>query len=306
MYLVPLLVVVFVARMLHGVGWAGFNTAAPSMLSGLAPAARRGEAAGIYSTMPGLANVLAPAIALVLFANVGLEAAFLGAAMAGLGATVTAALVRAPVPTRSASTPATRALLERQALLPMTIEALWTSINALFFVFPPVLAAARGIPLDALPVYYMAAGIALLVGRASSSRILDHAERGTIILVGAALGAAALGAAALATTIEGLIVGGVLYALGMSAVSPATLALTLDRAEPRRMGAAMATYSLGYQLGVGLGAAIAGAAIDAFPLPVPYVLGLAGPVAMGVLVLARQDALGRPGRPAMRPTSAPS
>ena len=302
LYLIPVLAAVFVVRMLHGVGWAAFNTAAPSMLGTIAAPARRGEAAGIYSTMPGLANVLAPAMALLLYAAFGLPAAFIAAALAGALAFVTAASIRPPAMEREPAPPfSPTQLIEPRALLPMTVETLWTSGNALFFVFPPVVAATRGIPLDALPAYYLAAGVALVIGRASASRFLDRAERGSVILVGAGLGAAALLVAAGATSLPGLTLGGVLYALGMSAVSPATLALTLDRAAPRRLGAAMATYSLGYQLGVGVGAAVAGVAIDTLGFPFPYILGLLGPLGITAVVFARQAELGRPGRPADRP-----
>jgi predicted MFS family arabinose efflux permease len=73
------------------------------------------------------------------------------------------------------------------------------------------------------------------------------------------------------------------------------MALAIDRADPRRMGAAMATYSLGFQLALGAGAAAWGFVIDAFGYPGPYIgaIGLQVGV-LGLLGLAWPSVRSRP------------
>lgn len=301
LYLIPLIAAVLATRVVHGVGWAAVNTAAPAVVAGLSLHGRRGEAVGFYSAMPGLANVVAPALALVLLGSHGIEVAFLASAITGTAALVATLPIRAAVHgigrPRAIGRPR---LLERSAFLPMIVDVLWTSSNALIFVFPPLVARDRGFALDDLPAYYVAAGIALVAGRLAASRILDRVQRGTAMIGGALLGATALGLAAFADSMPLLALSAVLYAGGMSLVSPAAMATAMDRAPADRIGAAMATYSLGYQVGVGVGALVAGVAVDALGFPAPHLLALAGPLTIIGVVLRKDGDLGRPGRPAHR------
>ncbi len=69
LYLVPNLVILLAVRAVHGAGWAAYNTAGGTAVAALAPAKRLGEASGIYNLMPGVANMLMPAISLVMVAS---------------------------------------------------------------------------------------------------------------------------------------------------------------------------------------------------------------------------------------------
>ena len=91
---------------------------------------------------------------------------------------------------------------------------------------------------------------------------------------------------------------GALYAAAASFTSPAAMAMAIDRSDPRRIGAAMATYTLGFQLALGVGAAVWGWIIDAFGYPAPYFGALA--VQAGLLALLGATWFGKrsAGRPA--------
>jgi predicted MFS family arabinose efflux permease len=73
-------------------------------------------------------------------------------------------------------------------------------------------------------------------------------------------------------TLPGLTIAGALYGFAAAFTSPTLMAAAIDRSAPARIGAAMATYSLGYQLALGVGAAIWGVVIDRIGYPAPYVL----------------------------------
>jgi MFS family permease len=125
-------------------------------------------------------------------------------------------------------------------------------------------------------------------------RRLDRFPRGLPILGGIACGAAACLVAAFADTVPLLIVAGSLFAIGSSATSPMHMTIVMDRADPRTRGSSMATYSLGFQLGFGLGAAIFGFVIGAFGFPAPWFVGLVAMGGMALLVLsARKELLVR-------------
>jgi predicted MFS family arabinose efflux permease len=299
LYLVPGLVVVTAVRLLHGTSWAAFNTGGNTTLANFAPPERRGEAAGVFSLMPSLAHTIMPGVGLLLVAVAGTASAFL---LAGcLASLALLVLLVGPFPAGPLSTKPREpgsfwsTLIERRALLPMWLEFLWMSVNTLFLVFPPVFVAAKGLPVSDLVVYYPIVGTVQIVARLVVGPLLDRVSRGVPLLAGAACGAVALAVAATADTVAVLTVAGSIYALGSAAMSPIATALAIDRAHPDRRGAAMATYSLGYQLGAGLGAAIWGAIIARWGFPAPFVAAIGAMLAIAlIVVLARRDLLRAP------------
>jgi predicted MFS family arabinose efflux permease len=166
--------------------------------------------------------------------------------------------------------------------------------SVLFFVFPPVWAAAMDIPVEDLVPYYPIVGLVLVVARFTVGRRLDGMPRGLPVLAGVGCGAVALLVAAAADTVTVLTVAGCLFAIGSSATSSMHMSIVMDRADPARRGASMATYSLGFQLGYGLGSALWGLLIERLGFPSPFLGGLAAMALMMVLVLgSRRELLAR-------------
>jgi MFS family permease len=77
----------------------------------------------------------------------------------------------------------------------------------------------------------------------------------------------------------GVIFCGALYMLGNAIGSSTTLALAVERADPKRRGKQMATFSVAYPLSYGVGSLITGGAID-----------IAGYVGMFLILAALQIA----------------
>src|SRR5262249_251397 len=67
-----------------------------------------------------------------------------------------------------------------------------------------------------------------------------------------------------------LVIGGGIYTLGSGIAQPSMYALAADRADPARRGAAMATYTMGFQLGSGVGRVLWGLIIERFGYSVMY------------------------------------
>jgi MFS family permease len=59
-----------------------------------------------------------------------------------------------------------------------------------------------------------------------------------------------------------LTAGGVLFGLATAGTKPVIMALAMDRSRPDRRGAAMATYSMAFQLGQGSGSLLIGVLIE--------------------------------------------
>jgi len=167
----------------------------------------------------------------------------------------------------------------------MTVEFMFTSVQALFLTFPPLFAIAHGIDVQQLAWYYPAVGTTLVVARAALARLSDRVGRGRVLVAGTLVASSGLVVASFATDILGLTIAGMLWALAASVTSPTAMALAMDRAEPGRMGAAMATYSLGFQMALGVGAAVWGFAIEVAGFPAPFVLALISEIALLGLLL---------------------
>ncbi len=299
LYLVPGLLAMSGVRLLHGTAWGAFNTAGNSTLADIAPPQRRGEASGIYGLMPGLSQMAMPALGLALLGVWGAPAPFLLAATLAMVGAVIAATGPRPAMRATGGPSATRpsglgSLLERRVLLPMTLEFLWMSTNCLFFIFPPVWARDHGIPIESLALYYPALGIAMVGARVIIGPRLDRVARGWPVILGASLGTVGLLVAVVAQDVLMLTVGGVLYATAASLTSPIHLALAMDRALPGRVGAAMATYSLGYQLGLGIGSAAYGVVISVAGFPTPFLLGVGAMALMVGAIVRGRGVLLRP------------
>jgi DHA1 family multidrug resistance protein-like MFS transporter len=64
------------------------------------------------------------------------------------------------------------------------------------------------------------------------------------------------------SNLPGVIFCGAIYMLGNAIGSSTTLALAVERADPKRRGKQMATFSVAYPLSYGVGSLITGGAID--------------------------------------------
>jgi predicted MFS family arabinose efflux permease len=294
LYLIPGLGPMAVTRLFSGSSFAAFNTSGNATLATLAPSSRRAEAAAIYNLMPSLAYMIAPAVGLLLLGAVGAAAAFVAAGLLGLGSALLVAFgpLRSGSPQPAPARPGTwRTLLERRALLPMSIEFLWVTTNVLFFIFPPVWADERGIPVADLTLYYPIVGAALVVSRVVVGLNLDRWSRGAAILAGMTGGIVAIGLALVADSVLLLTVAGATFAASSSLVSPTAAAIAIDRADPQRRGASMATYSMGFPLGNGFGAVLWGTLIALLGFPAPFVVALLTMGAIGWLVWSARDQL---------------
>ena len=154
------------------------------------------------------------------------------------------------------------AFVERPVLLASLLLVCITMTSPVTFAFVPLHAFDVGV--DNIGLYFLAAGATSILVRVLLGRFTDRGSRGIWIAVGYCGLIAGLAVFPLAGGIEVFIVAGILTSLGHSLAQPALMALAMDRAAPGRLGKAMATYSMSYRVGEGLGAPLAGALIVAF------------------------------------------
>jgi MFS family permease len=245
--------VLVAARLLSGVGEAAFFVGGATMVTDLAPAARRGEAISYWSVgvFGGLA--LGPLIGeAILGSSQYLSVWFVAAALAGLAALLalgTRDTERDPHAAVHAK------LINRAAVGPGSLLFLGLLPLAAFNSFVPLYVDDVGLGADAIFALY---GVLILVVRIFGARIPDRF--GGRFTGAAALACNAAGMAIIVTwqTAAGLILGTVVFSAGMSLLYPAFFLLALHGVPESERASAVGTISVFFDLSQGLGAVIVG------------------------------------------------
>lgn len=268
LYLIPSLAMLFVASAVRGFGWAGLNTGGYTLLARSAPPERRGEASGYYTSVQGTASIAFPALGLWLidrgggFQSVFVVAAALAFAAFGVGRLIPRDIERAAATAHGGASPriALSALLDRGVLLATGLQLCSTLAYPAVAAFLPLYARSQGI--GNIGWYYVVSGVAGLLIRPVLGRLSDRAGRGASMAAGFGLQIAGFALLLPAHGLGTIIGAGVLIAIGSAMNNAAAVALAMDLADPARLGTAMATFSMAFQIGNGFGALLAGALVD--------------------------------------------
>lgn len=278
----PFVVTVLVANALRGIGWAGVNAGGYALLARIAPESRRGEASGYYSGAQSTPTVLFPAVALWL-----LQAPFGGYYLVftvmialGLAGAAVCYLMARQIPSLGihANQPPSAApwwrqiitLSERGVLLPAALMF----CNQLSFpaMTSFIVLYAREIGIDTIGSYFVVSGITSVLARPLLGRVSDRIGVGYSLVATFALQFLALILLVAASDLATILLAGVLYMLAMAIGGSATLIIAMKRATAARRGRFMASFSIAYPLGYGLGAFITGSAIDMLGYSWTYLL----------------------------------
>lgn len=302
--MVPSIWVIGLANALRGIGWSAFNTGGNTLLAHIAPPSRRGEAASYGGLFQNVASSLAPPFALWLLALDGARQNFTLVFLFGVA---TASLVlglsffipgnvgssHSPAPSSTAGGKSglgggfLSQFYDRGVFMPSMLLVCMTLTNPTMAAFVPLYALYRGIPVESVGWYYLAVGLSALIGRFFLGAVSDRFGRGPALVAGftcVALGPLTM---SFASSIGQFVLAGILFSVGLALHQPSALALAIDRSDPQRRGAAMASYSLWYQVGTGTGSAVAGLIAASVGYTAMYLVAILAPLA-GLLIVANQ------------------
>jgi MFS family permease len=271
LWLVPSIEVIMGANAVRGIAWAGLNTGGYCLLANTAPPARRGEASGYYTGVQSGPTLLVPAVALWLVAAPwgGFRLViFTSAALAIAGALFGFLVKPSTTPRRPAkpslptSRPAASAstFLDHGVLMATVLLLCVTLPNSAASGFLVLYAQHLGV--ESVGWYFVVSGCTSLLVRPLLGRISDRAGRAQTIVAGLLLQMTGLLIFSAASSLSMIILAGALYSAGAAVGTAATMALAIDLSDPRRRGVAMATFSTAFPMGHGLGALIAGSAVE--------------------------------------------
>jgi MFS family permease len=278
------LAVLLPARVLGGIGEAAFFVGAGTMVTDLAPEARRGEAISYWSVAVYGGLAFGPALGEWLLEDDRYDRVWMISAalalFAGLLAFATHETMR-PLP--PGETPPHQPLLHRAALAPGTVLFLGMVPLAGFAGFVPLYVTEVGLE-DSRGVFLLYGCIVLAV-RIFGARVPDRIgalRAGTLATGGIAAGMVMLAAI---PRPWGLYAGTAVLALGMSQLYPSMLMLALTGVPESERSSAVGTTSSFFDLSQGVGAALLGGVVAAAGYRGSFVV--AGVIAAAGLVLLR-------------------
>jgi MFS family permease len=290
--LFPMPTITMLANGFRGIGWAGLNAGGYSMLAFTAPLSRRGEAAGYYSGVQNSASIFFPAIAIGLieapvggYSMVFFSAAVLAFIGAGLAQVLSRSVVSAtPAAPAQSAAPWWRELfnlIERDVLLPSSLHFCLQLTMPAITSFIVLYAGAIG--LTGIGSFYVVSGITSLFARPLLGKASDKLGRARSLAVAFICQAIALSLIVTVSSLPALLICGMIYVLTVAIGSSTTLALAMERANPRHRGRSMASFSIAYPLSYGVGGLLAGGAVDLFGFTWMYLI-MAGLSAVGLIV----------------------
>jgi predicted MFS family arabinose efflux permease len=257
-------------------------TAGATWAVDLAPADRQGLALGLFglSVWGGLS--LGPLAGELLRSGVGYDAVWiLTAALPLAGAAIA---LRLPEPPRApgAAEPGPLAFFPRAARRPGVALALANFGYAALAGFVVLHLSSRGIGGGA--TVFTAFAVAVFASRLVLSRVPDRAGARPTAAAAGLLEAVGLLVIAVATSLPVALAGAVVVGVGFSMLFPSLALMVVGEVGEDRRGSALGAFTAFFDIGVGLGAPIAGVVASLAGYPAVFVLGAAA--ALGTAVLA--------------------
>jgi MFS family permease len=151
-------------------------------------------------------------------------------------------------------------LFDRGVLLATALNLTCTLASPAVGAFLPLY--ARDLGIGNIGLFYIIAGTTSILMRPILGRKSDSMGRGPSLALGFLSQLAGITLICLANGLPMIVLGGVFTSFGFALNGSATTALAMDLANPARRGKAMATFSVSFQLGAGVGAIIAGGLAD--------------------------------------------
>ena len=282
-------------RLLHGFSTGFKPTATAAFVADIVPMEKRGEAMGLLGVTGSLGMAAGPALGSWVAETFSLNTMFyLSSAAALLSVLVQGTLTETLPPTQrrkfsfSLLKLRLNEILEPRVLQPALVTLLCLLPYGAVLTVIPDQSRLLGLAGPTKGLFYICYTVASLVVRLVLGKASDTYGRVPVLRWSA--GVLALGLAVLvwSPSVPVFLLGALIFGLGTGLNSPTLYAWTIDLSDPTRRGRGVATMYIALEVGIGLGAVLAGWIFDNQPGRLPWVhaLSLASVLlAIGYLLL---------------------
>ena len=272
--LLPVLGLVLVIRFIQGLGWGMANTASPTLASDIIPQKRFGEGMSWFTQGNAIASVLAPGISLAIYYSFGAQVSVIVSACFFALAFVCSRFVKTPeelaaeqdgasVNASASKAPAAprpkfslKTFFEQRSILPACIMFFVTACYGAMTSFVPVMSEFRGI--EGVQWFFVIEALSVVGSRPFMGKLVDkRGYRPTAIvgMIGMCLSMATLSSA---SSFPVLALAAIFNGVGYATCYATFQTMAVAGIEKERRGSATATFYVGYDSGMGLGAICAG------------------------------------------------
>jgi MFS family permease len=268
------------ARLVLGLGQGMIFTAGSAWVVDLAPVGRRGRVIGLYGLAIWTGLTLGPAVGELLYRGFGYDVVWAFAAVSPfLGALVA---LRIPDPFQPADDRERGPLIARESLMPGLGLAMGSVGYATVAAFIVLYLESNGEHHGAIAFTVFAATVVLT--RLVAGGLPDRVGPLRCAAAAAATEAVGLLLIAASATPPVVICGAIAMGAAFSLLYPSLSLVVVNRVPESRRGSALGTFTACFDLGVGLGAPLAGVAAALAGYPAAFVLAAGFACGAGLIV----------------------
>lgn len=265
----------FMLRLIHGFSTGFKPTATSAYVADIIPQEKWGEALGMHGLCFGIGSAVGPALGGYLVPLFGINGLFYCSSAFAMLSIIIVMRMKETLPNKqpfnfSMLRINRTDLIERRAIPAGIVTFLSYSAYGVILTLIPDWSEHLGIANKGL--FFTAYTLASIGIRLVSGKVADKYGRIKVMLVGIFIMVISLILIALGNSINGLLLGAVIYGIGTGVLSPALNAWTIDLSLPQFRGKAMATMYIALEAGIGLGALFAGYIYQDVLNRVPYIM----------------------------------
>jgi MFS family permease len=263
-FLYPILTTVagfLLLRLFHGFSTGFKPTATSAYVADLVPADRWGEAMGVHGVCFSTGLAIGPAIGSEITAHFSIDMLFYCSSLFALLSIVILANMKETLPNRQKFKTAHLKIKKTDIIewqvLPAALIVLWSYIS--YGVILTVISDwSKHLGTGNKGLFFMVFTLSSLLIRFVAGKISDSYGRTVIINISLVILMVALLGIAFSTTSFMLMVASAIYGVASGMLSPSVTAWTIDLSKPGHRGKAVATMYIFMEVGIGLGALLAG------------------------------------------------
>lgn len=275
--------VLFVVRIVQGVGEGTVYTAGAAWLVGLCPPERRGRIVGLYGIYMWLGITLGALFGTLAMRIIGFSAVWGLCALTGVAAFASASAGRRPP--EPAGKRGRLFLMPGAAVLPGIALSLASLGYAALAAFVALLMLKRGVTdgvagFNAFGFTYV--GVRLFIGK-----VPDRFGPRPVAVISAFVEAIGLVIVAVATNLPVVIIGGLVMGAGLSLLFPSLALIVINSSDASQQGTALGAFTSFWDLGIAVGAPISGLIASISTYTAIYYVMAGCAVASAALSLAR-------------------